>query len=111
VPRASFIVAGAVWDTVVGWIRGGGRLGGRTIVELARLACVATPTFAIAIGECVAHVAAELTWERLGPMRGGGSFVQMLQPLEEAAAGSPRAAEALVAAMARGAALEPYAFV
>jgi hypothetical protein len=44
-------------------------------------------------------------------MRGGGTFVQMLQPLEQAARTSQRANEALVAAMSRGALLEPYAFV
>jgi hypothetical protein len=111
VPKASRIVEPAVWDTVSSWIRSGGGLSGRTIHELARIASIATSQFAIAVGECVAHVAAELTWQRLGPMRGGGTFVQMLQPLEQAARTSQRANEALVAAMSRGALLEPYAFV
>jgi len=111
VPRWSIIIEPAVWETVSGWVRSGGGLSGRTILELARLACVSTSQFAVAIGECIAHVAAEMTWERLGPMRGGGAFLQMLKPLEDAARESPRAGEALVAAQSRGAVLEPYAFL
>ncbi|RMH43645.1 MAG: hypothetical protein D6689_04675 [Deltaproteobacteria bacterium] len=108
VPRSSIIVDADDCDTVEAWVRTGGGLSGRTIAELARLARIATPQFAIAIGECAAYVAAELTWQRLGPMRGGGTFQQVLGPLEREARRSPRAAEALLAAMSRGAVLEPY---
>lgn len=111
VPRWSIIVDSPVWETVSSWLRSGGGLSGRTILELARLARVSTSQFAIAVGECVAHVAAEMTWERLGPMRGGGAFLQMLKPLEDAARESQRASDALVAALSRGAVLQPYAFV
>jgi len=111
VPHGALIVEGAVWDTVCAWVRSGGGLSGRTIHELARLACLATSQFAIAVGECIAHVAAEMTWQRLGPMRGGGAFLQVLKPLEDAARTSPRANEALAAALSFGAVLEPYAFI
>jgi hypothetical protein len=111
VPGAALIIDGGVLDTATQWIRSGGGLGGRTISELARLACIATSQFAIVLGECIAHAAAEITWERVGPMRGGGVFVHMLRPLEEAARDSQRAGEALVAALARGALLQPYSFV
>jgi hypothetical protein len=112
VPRAALIVASPVWDTASSWIGSGGGLRGRTIGELARLACVATSQFAIALGERIAQAAAELTWEGLGPMRGvGGELAGVLRPLEEAAAISPRAHEALLAALARGLTLRPYAFV
>lgn len=105
VPDHAIVLDAPVWEAAVEWVRGGGRLGGRTVAELARIACIATPQFAIIIGEWAAEVAAEMSWERVGPMRGGGDLRHSLRPLHEAARRSPRAAEALTAAMARSALL------
>lgn len=91
------------WEVVADWLRSGGRLGGRTVADLARLACVASPRFAVVIGEWAAEVAHEMTWERIGPMRASGDARHTLRPLEEAATRSARAADALVAALSRGA--------
>jgi hypothetical protein len=110
VPDDTAIVPGWVWETVTCWIAVGGRLGGFTIAELAQLARLASSQFAIALGECAAHVAAEMTWERLGPMRGGVDLHHLLRPLEEAARHSARAGEALVAALSLGSVLRPVAF-
>ena len=99
VPDEYLVVDASAWDAVVDWLRGGGRLGGRTVRQLAALARIASPGFAIAIGEWAAQVAAEMIWDRRGPMRGGGDLRQTLRPLEEAAAESPSAAEAWVAAL------------
>ncbi len=111
VPHSAIIVDTPVWETVSHWIRTGGGLTGRTIAELARLAAVATSQFAISLGECVAHVAAAMTCEHLGPMRSAGEVSELLRPLEDEARHSPRANEALVAALSRGAALRPYSWV
>jgi len=89
----------------VDWLRGGGRPGGRTVAELACLACIATSQFAMTLGEWAAQVAHEMTWERQGPMRSGAALRHPLRPLEEAASRSASAAEALVAALSRRAAL------
>lgn len=99
VPTDAAIVGGGVWDTVVQWIRTGGGLAGRTIAELAQLAAVATPQFAITLGECAAQAAVEMTWDKLGPMRGGGDLHTLLRPFELAARSSARANEAFIAAM------------
>jgi hypothetical protein len=105
VPEPAIVLEAPVWEAAVEWMRGGGRLGGRTVGELARIACIATAQFAIAIGEWAAEVAAEMSWERVGPMRSGGDMRHSLRPLHEAARRSPRAADALTAAMARSSAL------
>ncbi len=107
VPKDAIVVEVAAWEAAVDWLQSGGRLGGRTVTELARLACAATPQFAIAIGEWAAQVAVEMTWERAGPMRGGGELRELLRPLEAAATRSARAADALVAALARSSRLRP----
>jgi len=99
VPEDSIVVDAGAWETLVDWLRSGGRLGGRTIAELARLACIASTQFAITVGEWAARVALEGGWERSGPMRSGLDPRESLRPLEEAAWRSPSAAEALVAAM------------
>ena len=100
-PADAIVLEPRVWDTLVDWLRGGGRLSGRTIGELARLARVATSPFAIAIGEVAARVAREMTWERAGPMRSSAIDPrELLRPLEEAARDSASAADALVAALA-----------
>lgn len=102
VPDDVAIVEIDEWDAVLDWLHGHCRLSGRTVRELAQLACIASPQFAIAIGEWAARVAAEMTWENRGPMRGGAVDLRFsLRPLEEAARRSPRAQDALVAAYSR----------
>lgn len=100
VPADVAVVEAPAWEVLVDWLRGGGRLGRLTMAELARLCCVATPQFAIDIGERAAQVAVEMIWERCGPMRDSGGMINSLRPLEEAARRSPRATDALVAALA-----------
>jgi hypothetical protein len=102
-PDDAAVVDREVLDTLGAWLLGAGRLGGRTIEELARLARLASPAFALVIGERAGQIAVETTWQWGGPMRGGalGDDVRRrLRPLEEAARDSDRAAEALVAALA-----------
>lgn len=101
VPDDAIIVEAHAWEAVVDWLEGGGRLGGRTIAELARLAAIASAQFAITLGEWAAQVALEMTWERRGPLRGGSEVHHSLRPLEEAANRHPRAADALVAALSQ----------
>jgi len=104
-PDDACVVEDEAWQVVVDWIHGGGRLSGRSVAELARLATVATPQFALIIGEVAAQVAFEMVWEHAGPLRGGAALSDALAPLQRAARASTRAAEALVAALAACAAL------
>ena len=99
-PDDAAVVESSMWDALVDWLTGGGRLGGRTVAELSRLAAIATPQFAITIGEIAAQVALEMVWEQAGPLRGGADLDHALRPLYDAARRSPRAADALVAALA-----------
>ena len=102
-PDDAAIVERGAFDTLLVWLAAGGRLGGCTIAELAALARVATPSFAVVVGERAGQLAVETVWQHGGPMRGGdtGDDVRRrLRPLEEAARTSERAAEALVAALA-----------
>ncbi len=101
-PDDAGVVDRAAFDTLVEWLLGGGRLGGRTIEDLARLSRLASPAFAVVIGERAGQLAIEGTWPYGGPMRGGalgGDLRRRLQPLEAAARDSERAGEALVAAL------------
>ena len=99
-PDDAAVVDEAAWDVVADWIMCGGRLAGLTVAELARLAAIATPQFAIVLGEIAAAAALEIVWEETGPRRGGVDVDASLQPLYDAARVSVRAAEALVAALA-----------
>lgn len=102
-PDEAGVVDRPVFDILVEWLLGGGRLGGRTIEELARLSRLASPAFAVMIGERAGHLAIEGTWPYGGPMRGGATgddLRRRLHPLEVAARDSDRAGEALVAALA-----------
>lgn len=108
-PRAAFlplapddaaVVDDGPWQVVVDWIRSGGRLTGLSVTELARLSTVATPQFAVIIGEVAAQVAFEMIWEQAGPLRGGAALSDSLSPLQQAARSSDRASDALVAALA-----------
>jgi len=102
-PDEAGVVDRSVFDILVEWLIGGGRLGGRTIEDLARLSRLASPAFAVVIGERAGQLALEGTWPFGGPMRGGATgddLRRRLQPLEVAARDSERAGEALVAALA-----------
>jgi hypothetical protein len=99
------IIDPLVWDALANWLVGGGRLAACSIYELARLAGVATPAFAVIVGEVAAQRAIELA-SGGGPLRGGHDPDASLAPLVEAARASPRAAEALVAALALAAGLK-----
>lgn len=103
-PGEAAIVDQPAWDALTEWIMGGGRLAGCSIADLARLAAIATPRFAVLIGEVAAERALELVWAGRGPLRGAGGGAggidAALHPLVTAARQSPRAAQALAAALA-----------
>jgi len=102
-PEDAGVIDRQAFDTVHDWLASGGRLGGRTIEELARLARLATSAFAAVIGERAAQMAADTIWPFGGPMRGGATgddVRRRLRPFEVAARDSDRVAEALVAALA-----------
>lgn len=102
-PADAAIVDRATWDALAEWLLGGGRLAAYTIAELARLACIASAHFAVLIGEVAAQRALEHAWPVGGPLRGGGDVDAALQPLVHAARSSPRASEALIAALSHAA--------
>jgi hypothetical protein len=99
-PAEAAIIDSRAWDALSEWVLGGGRLAACAIVDLARLAAIATPQFAVLIGEVAAQRALELAWAARGPTRGGADLEGALRPLADAAKHSPRAAEALVSALA-----------
>ena len=99
-PDEAAIVDDHAWDALTEWIMGGGRLAGCSIADLARLAAIATPPFAMLIGEVAAERALELAWATRGPLRGVADVDSALHPLATAAQQSPRVAEALIAARA-----------
>jgi hypothetical protein len=102
-PAEAVIVDARPWDSLAEWILGGGRFAGCSIADLSRLAAIATPQFAVLIGEVAAQRALELLWMAAGPRRSGFDIEYAQQPLTEAARHSSRAAEALVAALAHAA--------
>jgi hypothetical protein len=102
-PDEAAIVDVHAWDPLADWVMGGGRLAACAIADLARLAAIATPQFAVLIGEVAAQRALELRWATRGPLRSGADLETALQPLVDAARRSPRAAEALVSALAHAA--------
>lgn len=102
-PDEAAIVDEHAWDALAEWILGGGRLSGCSIADLARLAAIATPQFAVLLGEVAAQRALELVWAASGPLRGVDDVEAALHPLVLAARHSPRVAEALVAALAHAA--------
>jgi hypothetical protein len=99
-PEDAAVVEAGVWETLADWVSSSGRLAGRTVEELARLASIASATFAIAIGEVAAQVARDLARLARGPLRGASDVIEWLRPLAMAARTSPRAEDALVAALA-----------
>lgn len=103
-PAEAAIVDPGPWEALADWVLGGGRLAACSIDDLARLATISSPQFAVLIGEVAAQRALERVWAARGPLRGGSPDVESaLQPLAEAARASPRAAEALVSALAHAA--------
>jgi hypothetical protein len=102
-PSDAAIVDAPTWDALAEWLLGGGRLAACSVAELARLACIATPQFAVIIGEVAAQRALELVWVAAGPLRGVIELETVLQPLVDAARSSSRAAEALVSALSHAA--------
>ncbi len=101
-PEAAIVDVNA-WDALADWVLGGGRLSACAIADLARIAAIASPQFAVVIGEVAAQRALELVWAARGPLRGGSDIETAVQPLSHAARESPRAAEALVSALAHAA--------
>ena len=99
-PVEAAIIEPRAWDAVAEWVLGGGRLAAFAISDLARLAQVASSAFAVVIGEVAAQRALELGAVATGPLRGGMEVATSLAPLVEAAKQSPRAADALVSALA-----------
>lgn len=104
-PSSALVLPRDRFDVALEWMTGGGRVGGRTVSELARLASVATSTYAVHLGERAAQVAVEMAADVCGPMRGCRSPRMVLSPLIDAARTSERAGEALVAALAKSALL------
>jgi hypothetical protein len=102
-PAESAVLEPTAWDALADWVIGGGRLAAHAIADLARLVTIATPQFAVMIGEVAAQRALELVWMGRGPLRGGVDLETALEPLTLAARYSPRAAEALVSALAHAA--------
>lgn len=102
-PAEAAIVDATAWDALSEWMLGGGRLAACSIDDLARLATISSTQFAMLIGEVAAQRALELVWATRGPLRGGSDLESALQPLVDAAGVSPRAAEALVSALAHAA--------
>ena len=106
-PVDAVVVEPAAWEALAEWVMGGGRLTACSIAELARLATIASQTFAALIGEVAAQIAIELMWEAGGPWRGGIDLDSALRPLAEAGRTSVRAAEALVAALSAASVVAP----
>lgn len=103
-PKDAAILDPVAWEALADWVIGGGRLAACTIGELAQLATIATPQFAVLIGEVAAQRALEIAWVGRGPLRGGGNDLDTaLHPFVVAARFSSRAAEALVSALAHAA--------
>jgi hypothetical protein len=102
-PPSAAVVDPPAWEALADWLLGGGRLAACSIPDLARLACIATPQFAVLVGEVAAQRALEHAWFASTPLRGGSDLETALLPLVVAAKDSPRAAEALVSALAHAA--------
>lgn len=102
-PSDAAVVDMRAWDALSEWLLGGGRLSACSIADLARLACIATPQFAVLIGEVAAQRALEQVWAASGPLRGYMDLDAALQPLVDAAKSSPRASDALVSALSHAA--------
>jgi len=108
-PDDAAIVESRTWEALSDWLYARGRLAACSISDLARLATIATPQFAVLIGEVAAQRALEYIWAETGPLRGGFDLDSALQPLVDAAKTSARAGEALVSALSHAAGARRYA--
>jgi hypothetical protein len=102
-PSDAAIVEPRTWEALADWLLAGGRLAACSISDLARLSSIATPQFAVLLGEVAAQRALEYVWAETGPLRGGFDLDSALQPLVDAAKTSARAGEALVSALSHAA--------
>ncbi len=102
-PSEAAVIEAHAWEALTDWLLVGGRLASCSIADLARLSCIATPQFAVLIGEVAAQRALEHVWSTIGPLRGGSDLDSALQPLVDAARRSSRASEALVSALSHAA--------
>jgi hypothetical protein len=102
-PADAAILELQTWEALADWLLAGGRLSACSISDLARLASIATPQFAVLLGEVAAQRALEYVWAETGPLRGGYDVDSALQPLVDAAKHSQRASEALVSALSHAA--------
>lgn len=102
-PPDAAIIDARAWEALADWVMSGGRLAACAVTDLARLATIASPSFAVLIGEVAAQRALELVWATHSPLRGETDLETALQPLVEMARHEPRAAEALIAALAHAA--------
>ena len=102
-PPDAAIVDTRAFEALADWVMSGGRLAACAIADLARLATIASSTFAVLIGEVAAQRALELVWSTHSPLRGGTDLETALQPLIDMARYDARAGEALVAALAHAA--------
>jgi hypothetical protein len=102
-PSDAAIVEPRTWEALADWLLAGGRLAACSISDLARLSSIATPQFAVLLGEVAAQRALDYVWAETGPLRGGFDLDSALQPLVDAAKTSPRAGEALVSALSHAA--------
>jgi hypothetical protein len=102
-PSDAAIVEPRTWEALADWLLAGGRLAACSISDLARLSSIATPQFAVLLGEVAAQRALEYVWAETGPLRGGFDLDSALQPLVDAAKTSSRAGEALVSALSHAA--------
>lgn len=100
-PPEAVVVESESWEVLASWLAVGGRLAACSLGELARLSTIASPLFAAIIGEVAAEAALEAVLARVGALRGGHTVEDALRPFYEAARRSPRAMEALLAALAR----------
>ncbi len=102
-PSDAAVLETSAWEALSDWLLCGGRLSACSISDLARIACIATPQFAVLIGEVAAQRALEHAWAASGPLRGGLDLDAGLQPLVDAARYSQRAGEALISALSHAA--------
>ena len=96
-PAEAAVLDARAWDALSEWLMGGGRLGGCSIADLARLAAIATPQFAIVIGEVCA--------QRAGRARVGGRGPAARRRRCRARAAAARRGGAVLAACGGGAGL------
>ncbi|MBE7453466.1 MAG: hypothetical protein HS111_32775 [Kofleriaceae bacterium] len=66
-PDDAAVLEAGVWEQLADWVASSGRLAGRTVEELARLASIATAPFAVVIGGVAAGVARDLARMASGP--------------------------------------------